>query len=245
VKEASVIITFYSRFEIMQREIRLNNVNALEADLVVQSSPSAASKISLEADCGGVLRLKKVKSASLTELRYRVELDMNSVFLWQELLDKCNISVKNAITGQFELVPVTIVLHGDTSKTVLRASDHLLGLLRSFLESTVVHICASLLTAGLLIVLIANYKGFSLPSYFFGSFSTSDSNVTYGSFGSDYPERCPSLAYNSGQNLWDSPDMRSLSGRSIRSAGSPGEPVLWSVADRSQTSPYLRKKYWL
>lgn len=57
----------------MQREIRLNNVNALEADLVIQSSTSAASKISVEADGGGALRLKKIKSSSPTELRYRVE----------------------------------------------------------------------------------------------------------------------------------------------------------------------------
>ncbi|VBB31771.1 unnamed protein product [Acanthocheilonema viteae] len=73
VEVASVIVTFYSRFEIVQREIRLNNVNALEADLVIQSSTSAASKISVEADDGGVLRLKKIKSASRTEIRYRVQ----------------------------------------------------------------------------------------------------------------------------------------------------------------------------
>lgn len=57
----------------MQREIRLNNVNALEADLVIQSSTSAASKISVETDAGSVLRIKKIKSTSLTELRYRIE----------------------------------------------------------------------------------------------------------------------------------------------------------------------------
>uniref|UniRef100_A0A1I7W2P4 Nuclear pore complex protein 12 n=1 Tax=Loa loa TaxID=7209 RepID=A0A1I7W2P4_LOALO len=243
VKEASVIVTFYSRFEIVQREIRLNNVNALEADLVIQSSTSAASKISVEADGGGVLRIRKIKSTSLTELRYRVELNMNSVLLWQELLDKCNITVKSAITGQFEVVPVTIILHGDTSKTVLRASDHLMGLLRSFLESAIVQVCASLLTAGFLIVLIAYCRGFSFPSYLFSSFSTSDSTI-HGSFACDYPERYPPIAYNSGKSFLGSPDMSLLSNRSNRSAGSPGEPILWSVPDRSLTSPHLRKRQW-
>lgn len=61
----------------MQREIRLNNVNALEADLVIRSSTSIISKISVEADVGGVLRLKKIKSVSLTELRYRIEVCVN------------------------------------------------------------------------------------------------------------------------------------------------------------------------
>lgn len=36
----------------------------------------------------------------------------------------------------------------------ITASDHLMGLLRSFLESAVVQLCASLLTAGFLVVLI-------------------------------------------------------------------------------------------
>ncbi|KAL3995141.1 hypothetical protein ACH3XW_24580 [Acanthocheilonema viteae] len=232
VEVASVIVTFYSRFEIVQREIRLNNVNALEADLVIQSSTSAASKISVEADDGGVLRLKKIKSASRTEIRYRVQISAIS-------------QSKIHITGQFELVPVTIVLHGDTSKTVLHASDHLMGLLSSFLESTFVQVCASLLTAGFLIVLIAHCRGFSFSSYFFSSFSTSDSNAMYGSFASDYPERYSSLVYNNGKSLLDSSDMKPLHNRSSRSAGSPGEPILWSVADQLLPSPYLREKHWL
>ncbi|VIO88385.1 conserved hypothetical protein [Brugia malayi] len=244
VKEASVIVTFYPRFEIIQREIRLNNVNALEADLVIQSSIYAASKISVQADSGGVLHIKKVKSTSLTELRYRIELDMNSVLLWQELLDKCNITVKSAITGQFEIVPVTIVLHGDASKTVLRASDHFMGLLRSFLESTFVQVCASLLTAAVLIVLIAHCRGFSFSSYFFSSFYTTDSNATYGSFASDYPERYTPLTYKNGKSLLGSSDVSLISNRSSRSVGSPGEPILWSVPDRSLISPRLRKRQW-
>ncbi|VDM21773.1 unnamed protein product [Wuchereria bancrofti] len=176
VKEASVIVTFHPRFEITQREIRLNNVNALEADLVIQSSIYAASKISVQADSG--------------------------------------------------------------------ASDHFMGLLRSFLESTFVQVCASLLTASVLIVLIAHCRGFSFSSYFFSSFYTTDSNATYGSFATDYPERYPPLTYKNGKSLLGSSDMSLISNRSSRSAGSPGEPILWSVPDRSLISPRLRKRQW-
>ncbi|KAM3728661.1 Nuclear pore membrane glycoprotein [Dirofilaria immitis] len=242
VKEANVIVTFYSRFEVIQREIRLNNVNALEADLVIHSPASDASKISVETDGRGVLRIKKVKSISLTELWYRVELDINSVLLWQELLDNCSITVKSAVTGQFEVIPVTIVLHGDASKAVLRASDNLMGLLRSFLESTIVQVCVTLFTAGILIAIIAHCRGYSFLSYFFSSFYNSDPNATYGSFASDYSERYPSLAYANGKSFLGSPNLSPLSNRSSRSAGSPGEPILWSVPDRSPTSAHLLRK---
>lgn len=80
MKEASIIVTFYSRFEIVQRELRLNNVNALKADLIIHSPISDASKISVETDGRGVLRIKKIKSTSLTELRYRVEVCVSNSF---------------------------------------------------------------------------------------------------------------------------------------------------------------------
>uniref|UniRef100_A0A8R1XTR6 BIG2 domain-containing protein n=1 Tax=Onchocerca volvulus TaxID=6282 RepID=A0A8R1XTR6_ONCVO len=245
VKEASIIVTFYSRFEIVQRELRLNNVNALKADLIIHSPISDASKISVETDGRGVLRIKKIKSTSLTELRYRVELDMNSVLLWQELLDNYNITVKSAITGQFEVIPVTIVLHGDTSKTVLRASDNLIGLLRSFMESTVIQVSASLLITGILIAMIAHCRGYNFSSYLFSSFYNADPNATYGSFASDYSERYPALAYTNGKSILGSPNTSPLSNRSSRSAGSPGEPILWSVPDRTLTSTHLRKRNWM
>uniref|UniRef100_A0A915PVL8 BIG2 domain-containing protein n=1 Tax=Setaria digitata TaxID=48799 RepID=A0A915PVL8_9BILA len=245
VSEASVTITFYSRFEVMQREIRLNNVNALEADLVIHSPASIANKISIESDSEGILRIKHMKSPSFTELRYLIQLDMNSVLLWKELLDKCSITVKSAVTGQFEIVPVTIVLHGDTSKTVLLASDSLMGVLRSFLESTVVQIFVSLLTAAAIVGLLAYCKGYSFPSYLFSSTYSSDPSSTYGTFASDYLERYSALAYVNGKNTMDSPNMSPLSGRSSRSAGSPGEPILWSVPDRSLTTAHLRKRHWI
>lgn len=58
-------------------------------------------------------------------------------------------------------------------------------------------------------------------------------------------ERYPSLTYNTGKSLLGSPDMTPLSSRSSRSAGSPGEPILWSVTDRSLTPPHLRKRHWM
>lgn len=44
--------------------------------------------------------------------------------LWRELLSKCNITVKNTLTGQMEIVPVTIVIHGDASNSVLQGTMH-------------------------------------------------------------------------------------------------------------------------
>ncbi|MCP9263383.1 BMA-NPP-12 [Dirofilaria immitis] len=229
VKEANVIVTFYSRFEVIQREIRLNNVNALEADLVIHSPASDASKISVETDGRGVLRIKKVKSISLTELWYRVELDINSVLLWQELLDNCSITVKSAVTGQFEVIPVTIVLHGDASKAVLRASDNLMGLLRSFLESTIVQVCVTLFTAGILIAIIAHCR--DIASYLISSARFTIPILM------PHMDRLPVIIQFLG-----SPNLSPLSNRSSRSAGSPGEPILWSVPDRSPTSAHLLRK---
>uniref|UniRef100_A0AAF5Q2G8 Nuclear pore membrane glycoprotein 210 n=1 Tax=Wuchereria bancrofti TaxID=6293 RepID=A0AAF5Q2G8_WUCBA len=162
VKEVSLIVTFYPRFEITS------------------------------SDSGGVLRIKKVKSVSLTD-----SLKCNIFHL-------SNITVKNAIKGQFE-IPVTIVLYGDASKTVLR------GLLRSFLEPTFVQVCASLFTVAVIIVLIVYCRGFSFSSYFFSSFCTTDSNATYGSFASDYPGRYLPLIYKNGKSLLGSSDMSLIS----------------------------------
>lgn len=56
----------------MQREIRLNNVNTLEADLVINSPVSTSSKISLETGAGNVLLIEEMKSTSPAVLRYQI-----------------------------------------------------------------------------------------------------------------------------------------------------------------------------
>lgn len=60
------------------------------------------------------------------------QLNVHSALLWQELLDKCNITVKNTLTGQVEVVPVTVVLHGDASKAVLRGTSSLFFLVEIY-----------------------------------------------------------------------------------------------------------------
>uniref|UniRef100_A0A183ELG2 PHM7_ext domain-containing protein n=1 Tax=Gongylonema pulchrum TaxID=637853 RepID=A0A183ELG2_9BILA len=126
----------------------------LHADLAVHAAAVVAPKIVLETDAGNVLRIEEMKSTSPTVLRYRIKLNVHSALTWHELLDRCNISVKNTLTGQTEVIPVKVVLHGDASKAVLHASDTFFGVIGTFLESTIVQVCASLFTAAFIAILI-------------------------------------------------------------------------------------------
>lgn len=129
---------FYPSFEVEEKELRFDNLRS-EGTVIIRAANSIKPSISVEACTEDVLLIKKRKSAVTQNLIYDVKvnldtsisqtkcfflmthffkLNINSALLWEEYLKTCNLTIKSALTGQTEEVPIRILLGSDASKEI-------------------------------------------------------------------------------------------------------------------------------
>ncbi|CAI4228538.1 unnamed protein product [Auanema sp. JU1783] len=118
---------FHLAMQVINSEIQLSDVDSKATVVSILVPAYQASYVALSGCSGDLITIreigKPVNDNSVGNKFFSVKLNIKSATVWNNLLDKCALTVTNKLTGQESQIPVRVKLVGKASKHVYEALE--------------------------------------------------------------------------------------------------------------------------